>query len=193
MDTILSLIRRSKVCICNSYSRPFRPRRGVPKDSVLGPILFSIFTNNLPAFLLSSIKVFLYADNRAIWASFSNVECATTTVQTVLNRLVEWFSKWRLPLGPLKYELSFFSLDPYQSCLRPSLSILNTLLNFNQNSTFLGVNFDRTLSFKHYLLFLRKKFHSRFRAFRFIAFAFWDPAKEFLCGLYKAFICPILT
>ena len=43
------------------------------------------------------------------------------------------------------------------------------------------------------ILSLRKKSHSRFRAFRFIASASWGPSKESLCTLYKAFIRPILT
>ena len=98
--------------------------------------------------------------------------------------------------NPLKCESSFFSLDFYQSRHKPSLSVLNTLFNFNSNPTFLSVTFDRILSFKHHVLSLRKKLHSRFRAFRSIASplgASWDPSKESLCTLYKAFICPILT
>ena len=57
--------------------------------------------------------------------------------------------------------------------------------------TFLGVIFDCTL--KHHILSLRKKFYSRFRAFRSIASASWGPSKESLCTLYKTFIPPILT
>ena len=106
---------------------------------------------------------------------------------------MEWSSKWRLPLNPLKCETSFFSLDPYQSRIQPFLHILNTPLKFNPRPTFLGVTFDRTLSFKYHVLSLRKKFHSRFRAFRSIASASWGPSKESLCTLYKAFIRPILT
>ena len=121
------------------------------------------------------------------------VLCATSVLQAALNRLVEWSSKWRLPLNPLKCEASFFSLDPYQSRIQPSLYILNTPLKFNPHPTFLSVTFDRTLSFKHHVLSLRKKFHSRFRAFRSIASASWGPSKESLCMLYKAFIRPILT
>ena len=185
--------RRSKVRIYNSYSRPFRLRRGVPQGSVLGPVLFSLYINDLPTFLPASVKTSLYADDLAIWASSPSVECATAVVQASLNRLVEWSSKWRLSLNPLKCETSFFSLDPYQSCIQPSLHILNTPLKFNPRPTFLGVTFDRTLSFKYYVLSLRKKFHSRFRAFRSIASASWGPSKESLCTLYKAFIRPILT
>ena len=106
---------------------------------------------------------------------------------------MEWSSKWRLPLHPLKCKTSFFSLDPYQSRTQPSLYILNTPLKFNPHPTFLGVTFDRTLSFKHHVLSLRKKFHSRFRAFCSIASASWGPSKEYFCSLYKAFIRPILT
>ena len=135
----------------------------------------------------------LYADDLAIWASSPSVECATAVVQAALNRLVKWSSKWRLPLNPLKCETSFFSLDPYQSRIQPSLHILNTPLKFNPCPTFLGVTFDRTLSFKYHVLSLRKKFHSQFRAFRSIASASWGPSKESLCTLYKAFIRPILT
>ena len=114
-----------------------------------------------------------------------------STVKAALNRLVEWSSKGCLRLDPLKRETSFFSLDPYQFRLRPSLSILNTPLNFNPNSTF--VTFVRTFSFKHHVLSLRKKFHSRFRAFRSITSASWGPSKKSLRTLYKAFIRPILT
>ena len=193
MDTILPSDRRLKVRICNSYSCSFRLRRGVPQGSVLGPVLFSLYINYLPTFLPTSVKTSLYADDLAIWASSPSVECATSIVQAALNRLVEWSSKWRLPLNPLKCETSFFSLVPYQSRIQPSLYILNTPLKFNLHPTFLGVTFDRTLSFKHHVLSLRKKFHSRFHAFRSIASASWGPSKESLCTLYQAFIRPILT
>ena len=76
------------------------------------------------------IKTSLYADDLAIWASSPSIECATSVVQAALNRLVEWSSKWRFPLNPLKCETSFFSLDPYQSHIQPPLcTFLTPLLN----------------------------------------------------------------
>ena len=118
--------RRSKVRICNSYSHPFRLRRGISQGSVLGPVRFSLYINDLPTLLPTSVKTSLYADDLAIWAFSPSVECATSTVQAALNRLVEWSSKWRLPLNPLKCKTSFFSLDPYQLRIQTSLYILNT-------------------------------------------------------------------
>ena len=93
-------------------------------------------------------------------------------------------------LGPLTYFLEQQgTLSPMQAGFRPGRStvdqttfyILNTPLKFNPHPTFLGVTFDRTLSFKHHVLSLRKKFHSRFRAFRSIASASWGSSKESLC------------
>ena len=93
----------------------------------------------------------------------------------------------------LKCETSFFSLDPLPITYTTLSIHSNTPLKFNPHPTFLGVTFDHTLSFKHHVLSLRKKFHSRFRAFRSIASASWGPSKESLCTLYKAFVRPILT
>ena len=62
--------RRACVVFQNHKSRCFRVRRGVPQGSVLGPVLFSLFVNDLPASLPSSVSCSLYADDLAIW-SFS--------------------------------------------------------------------------------------------------------------------------
>ena len=185
--------RRSKVRVKNSLSHSFRVRRGVPQGSVLGPVLFSLFINDLPATLPSSVNVSLYADDLAIWSSSPLIDQASQAVQSALDCLADWSKRWQLPLNPLKCESSFFSTDPHQSRYRPNLTILDTPLNFNPTPTFLGVTFDRTLSFKDHILSLRKKFYPRLKALRSIASSSWGPTKESLALLYKAFIRPVLT
>ena len=54
----------------NHKSCSFQIRRGVSQGSVLGPVFFSLFINDLPASLSSSVSCSLYADDLAIW-SFS--------------------------------------------------------------------------------------------------------------------------
>ena len=61
--------RRACVVYKNLKSRSFQ---GVPQGSVFGPVLFSLFINDLPASLRSSVSCSLYADDLAIW-SFSSL------------------------------------------------------------------------------------------------------------------------
>ena len=142
--------RRASVVFQNHKSCSFRVRRGVPQGSVLGPVLFSLFINDLPACLPSFVSCSLYADNLAIWSSSPPVPTAVEATQGALFRLERWSEYWCLPLNPIKCEALFFSVDPHQANLQPNLFLLGSRLHFNPTPTFLGVTFDCTLSFsKH--------------------------------------------
>ena len=65
--------RHACVVFQNQKSRYFQVRRGVLQGSVLGPALFSLFINDLPAFLPSSVSCSLYADDLAIWSSSPSI------------------------------------------------------------------------------------------------------------------------
>ena len=106
----------------NHKSHSFRVRRGVTQGSVLGPVLFSLFVNDLPASLSSSVSCSLYADDLAIWSSSPSVPTAVEATQGALFRLERWSEYWCLPLNPSKCEASFFSVDPHQANLQPHSS-----------------------------------------------------------------------
>ena len=170
--------RRASMVYQYHKSRSFRVRPGVPKGSVLGPVLFSLFINDLPASLPSSVSCSLYADDLAIWSSFPSVPTAVEATQGALFRLERWSEYWCLPLNPSKCEASFFSVDPHQANLQPDLLLLGSRLRFNP--TFLGVTFDRTLSFSKHVSSLKAKFFPRLKALRCISASSWGPSKESL-------------
>ena len=177
----------------NHKSRSFRVRRGVPQGSVLGPVLFSLFINDLPASLPSSVSCSLYADDLAIWSFSPSVPTAVEATQGALFRLERWSEYWCLPLNPSKCEASFFSVDPHQANLQPNLLLLGSRLRFNSTPTFLGVTFDRTLSFSKHVSSLKAKFFPRLKALRCISAFSWGPSKESLSVLYKSFLRSLLT
>ena len=66
-------------------------------------------------------------------------------------------------------------------------------LSFNPTPKFLGVTFDRTLSFGAHVQSLCSKFYPRHKALRSIATASWGLTKESLSLFCKAFVRPVLT
>ena len=185
--------RRASVVFQNHKSRSFRVRRGVLQGSVLGPVLFSLFINDVPASLPFPVSCSLYADDLAVWSSSPSVPTAVEATQGALIRLEHWSEYWCLPLNPSKCEASFFSVDPHQANLQPNILLLGSRLRFNPTPTFLGVTFDRTLSFTKHVSSLKAKFFPRLKALRCISASSWGPSKESLSVLYKSFIRPLLT
>ena len=185
--------KRASVVFQIPKSRSFRVRRGVPQGSVLGPVLFFLFINDLPASLPSSVSCSHYADDLAILFFCPSVPTAVEATRGALIRLERWSEYWCLPLNPSKCEASLFSVNPHQANLQPNLLLLNSRLRFNPTPTFLGVTFDRTLSFSKHASSLKAKFFPCLKALRGISASSWGPSKESHSLLYKAFLRSLLT
>ena len=153
----------------NHKSRSFRVRRGVSQGFVLGPIFFSLFINNIPASLPSSVSCSLYADNLAIWSSSPTIPTTVEATQGALFRLERWSEYWCLPLNPSKCEAPLLSVYPNQANLQPNSLLLGSRLRFNPTPTFLGVTFDRTFCFFKHVSSLKATFFPRLKALRCIS------------------------
>ena len=66
---------------------------GVPQGSVLDPLLFSMFVNDLP--LIVSSPIYLFADDTKIFRAMRNEE-NRAALQNDLNSLHEWTLNWQL-------------------------------------------------------------------------------------------------
>ena len=78
------------------------PAAGVPQGSVLSPLLFLIYVNDLPKPHHRQNSKSQFADDTALWAASRNVHIAAKLLQKDLQKLAKWCAKWRIKLNPEK-------------------------------------------------------------------------------------------
>jgi len=95
LQWILSFLedRQMRVTIRGSCSHWVEVISGVPQGSVLGPLLFLIYVNDLPTWIKTNIKMF--ADDTKLW-NLIQQESDSQDLQEDLDRLRDWSNKWLL-------------------------------------------------------------------------------------------------
>jgi Reverse transcriptase (RNA-dependent DNA polymerase)/Endonuclease-reverse transcriptase len=94
--------RTMRVGVRGTFSNWIRVLSGVPQGSVLGPLLFLLFVNDLPDWVVSNLKMF--ADDTKLWRALK-LEGDSRALQEDLDSLSEWSSRWLLKFNPSKCKL----------------------------------------------------------------------------------------
>jgi len=94
---------------------------GVPQGSVLGPILFNIFINDIPKSRNSGLAV--YADDIAVFTSSWSTALLARRLQTYVNDILQFFMDWKMSINPDKSEAIVFTRRRYKSL--PPIRVLN--------------------------------------------------------------------
>jgi len=94
--------RTMKVLINGSFSDLKEVLSGVPQGSVLGPLLFLLFVNDLPDWIISSMIMF--ADDTKLWRIIKTIN-DSQILQRDLDALMNWSNKYLLKFNPQKCKL----------------------------------------------------------------------------------------
>ena len=71
---------------------------GVPQGSILGPLLFLIYINDLHENLVSNPK--LFADDASLFSVISNKQLSVQNVNEDLNKINQWAFQWKMSFNP---------------------------------------------------------------------------------------------
>ena len=133
--------RTQKVILNGQESRTTKVSSGVPQGSVLGPLLFIIYINDMPNNIASNIK--LYADDALLYRTIHSVT-DIHILQHHLDMLHQWASTWLMTFNPTKCE--FLQLTKKNHPLKSQYHIDNKQIKQVTTAKYLGVTIDKNLN-----------------------------------------------
>jgi hypothetical protein len=151
--------RQQRVCINGHTSQPVPLLHGVPQGSVLGPLLFCLYTQPLADLLESrGLQHHLYADDSQIYLPIKPREPPLlTNLQLCVQDVQKWMSDNYLKLNSDKTELLVLSTPNLSSYRISSLMLCDSVIESNPTVRNLGVIFDQTLSLHAHISDICKK------------------------------------
>ena len=154
-----------------------------------GPLLFTIYINDLPE-ILSSYKGNLYADDTAITVVGKTEESLKTGLTTVLETLSPWFKYNRLSLNCSKTQFVIFGTR--QSCARVTfdhISYENNTIARASKVKYLGMQLDPLLNFCEHVDYIERKTIGKVKLLGCLNEIL---TKDTLLMLYKTLVLPII-
>ena len=155
------LTARQQQCLVNGcLSSQSNLLCGVPQGSILGPLLFLIYINDLPN-CLKFTNPCLYADDTQIFSSSFDSGVLGNNINSDLKNLSDWLTVNKLQFHPLKTKLmvvvSTYNLNTKSRELSNVISIDSNLVSRVPSNKYLGVLLDEKLTFQIHIDYICKK------------------------------------
>ena len=174
--------RTQRVRVNSTYSNYTKVRSGIPQGSILGPLLFVIFINDLPEGLSSHCKIF--ADDTKLYGSPEDHD----SIQEDLLKLMSWSDLWQLKFNIEKCSVLHMGKNNPMKNYYMDINSKTTLSKIS-NEKDIGVTFDKNLYFNSHINNIITK-ANRMNGIIQRSFSFLN--KSTFLKLYKALIRPVL-
>lgn len=139
-------VRRFKVRYKSHTTNERDIKAGVPQGSVLGPMLYLLYTSDLPE--SQRVLTSTFADDTAILSAHSDPVVASNILQDHLNEVENWLKKWKIKVNENKSVHVTFTLNK-GTC--PPILLNKVTVPQADNVKYLGVHIDRRLTWKKHI------------------------------------------
>ena len=175
-----------------ALSSPHPIRAGVPQGSVLSPLIFSLYTSDIPK--SKTVKLALFADDTAIYYSGTNTANIARNLQTQANALGKWFRKWRIEVNPDKSQAVLFSKSKRVSPALPKpITMFGMPIPWEKQAKYLGVILDHQLTFGEHIKTVRSRAAFALGRLHYILNARSKLSLKCKLRIYTTCIRPIMT
>ena len=138
--------RTQQVVLDGATSSSIAVTSGVPQGTVLGPLLFILYLNDLPDGLSSQVR--LLADDCILYRKVNSVE-DSNLLQNDINSLCEWESKWKMKFNVSK--CFAMCVTHKRKPLLTSYKMNNSPLQIVSSHTYLGVEINSKLNWAEHI------------------------------------------
>ena len=178
--------RKQRVVLPGDFSHWANLKAGVPQGSILGPLLFLIYINDIVRNINSSIR--LFADDTSLYIIVENPIQAATILNSDLSQIYTWASNWLVTFNPSKTESLLFSRKLFKP-LHPTLYMNQQDIITVESHKHLGLTFTNDLSWHEHLNNIKTKAWHRINVMRKLKF---QLSRKSLQIIYFSFIKPLL-
>lgn len=148
--------RSFSVHISSEISPTHQIVAGLPQGSCLSPLLYNIYTADIPQNRHTQLA--LFADDTAIYCSDTNPNVIVSKLEATLTELDNYFTSWKIKVNNNKTQSIFFTKRRAERFLpNRCINFKNTELSWNSEIKYLGVMFDKKLSFKLHCQYANEK------------------------------------
>ena len=170
-----------------SCRNPSVSRRG-PHGSVLSPLLYLIYVNDVPINPANKCDGGQFADDISLWTLAKSTKVTRLRLQRALRDVELWCSTWRIKLNVAKTQLVRFPKRKEKL----ELKLFGQTISEKDELTFLGVIFDQHLSFGSHCRLKAREAARRVGLLRRVSGQGWGASKRVLLNLCKQNVCPVM-
>ena len=181
--------RKQRVKIGRARSSWADLHKGVPQGSILGPMLFTIFINNLFLFI-EKCSLYNYANDNTISYSVPCLSDVLSNLQSDCNHAIEWFNSNGMKANPDKFQFMMLSSS--------SLAPVELLLDYSTYITsqgcvkVLGITIDKQLTFNEHISLCCTKAARQLNAFARISKYLNPNSRRTIHHSFIASYCPLV-
>lgn len=141
--------RRQRVVINGQTSDWAYLRAGVPQGSVLGPLLFLVFINDITS-VVKSCQIRLFADDTCLFLTVDDRIDAAIKINNDLARIQNWADKWLVSFSPSKTKaMTISNKRDYEN--NPSIFLCNHIVDQVNTHKHLGITLSHNLKWSHHI------------------------------------------
>jgi hypothetical protein len=179
--------RQQRVIVNGEFSEWGKIQAGVPQGSVLGPLLFLIFINDI-TYVIKHCKIRLFADDTCLFIEVDDPDIQANQINEDLENLNQWANKWHVDFSPPKTEEVIISRKINTLNHAPSYLDGEPIKKVNHHKH-LGLIVSQDLTWNEHIIEISAKANKRLGVLRSLKHKLDRHSLE---KIYLGFIRPIL-